>query len=245
MRIWGNIGKVDILAIGIHPDDIELSCSGTLLKQKDKGSRIGLLDLSEGELGTRGDRDQRAKEANAAASMLGADFRVILDLGDGFFTWEKSAIIQIIRIIRASRPEIVLCNAMEDRHPDHGRAAKLSADACFLSGLARIETDWENMVQDRWRPSKVLHYIQDYYRPPDVLVDITPYQARKMEVIRQFSSQFYNPDSDEPSSPISGKEFLDFVEAKGRVYGRYIHVEFAEGFESQRPLGIEDLRSLV
>lgn len=245
MRIWGNIGKVDILAIGIHPDDIELSCSGTLLKQRDKGSRIGLLDLSEGELGTRGDRDQRAREASSAASMLGADFRVILDLGDGFFTWEKSVIMEIIPVIRASRPEIVLCNALEDRHPDHGRAAKLAADACFLSGLARIETTWESKAQDRWRPSKVLHYIQDYYRTPDILVDITPFQSKKMEVIRQFSSQFYNPDSAEPSSPISGKDFLDFVEAKGRVFGRYIHTEFAEGFESARPLGIDDLRLLV
>lgn len=245
MRIWGNVERVDILAIGVHPDDVELSCSGTLLKQRSRGSSIGILDLTQGELGTRGDRDVRVREANAAAELMGAAFRVVLDLGDGFFTWGENEIRSIISVIRACKPKIVLCNALDDRHPDHGRAAKLTADACFMAGLHRVDTHWNDMPQERWRPGKVLHYIQDYYRTPDIVVDITEFQSLKMKVILQFASQFYDPDSPEPSSPISGKDFLDFIEAKARVLGRYIHTEFAEGFESQRPLGVDDLSALI
>ena len=244
MRIWGNVEKVDILAIGVHPDDVELSCSGTLLKQLDQGYTVGLLDLTEGELGTRGDREQRTVEAWSSAEMLGARFRVILDIGDGFFEWGKTELMSIIPVIRAAQPKLVLCNAIEDRHPDHGRSAKLTADACFLSGLTRVETHWDGVIQERWRPELVLHYIQDHYRDPDVLVDVTDFHEKKMEVIRQFGSQFYDPKSTEPDSPISGKDFLDFIAAKSKVYGRYLQVEYAEGFESARPFGVDDLLSL-
>ena len=237
--------KVDILAIGIHPDDVELSASGTLLRHADLGKTFGLLDLSRGELGTRGTPELRAAEAQASARILKAAFRETLDIPDGLFVQSPDNWLKIIRVLRACRPEIVLCNAPDDRHPDHGRAAKMVLDACFYSGLEKIETiDNEGNKQGKWRPSAVYHYIQDKQLTPDFVVDITPYFHRKMEAIMAFRSQFYAPENEGPETPISGKDFLDFMEAKARVFGRPMNAQYAEGFISARTPGVANLFDL-
>lgn len=237
--------KVDILAIGVHPDDVELSAAGTLLKHAAMGKTFGLLDLSKGELGTRGTAEIRAAEAEEAASVLGAAFRNRLDIPDGYFTHQPEQWMKIVRQLRQVQPEVVLCNAPQDRHPDHGRAAKLVVDACFYAGLTKIETlDDRGMPQQAWRPKAVYHYIQDQQLQPDFVVDITPFFEQKMKAIRAFRSQFYAPDEAAPNTPISGKDFLDFMEAKARVFGRSIQAEFAEGFICARVPGVEDLFSL-
>ena len=237
--------KVDILAIGIHPDDVELSASGTLLRHADLGKTFGLLDLSRGELGTRGTPELRAAEAQASARILKAAFRETLDIPDGLFVQGPDNWLKIIRVLRACRPEIVLCNAPDDRHPDHGRAAKMVLDACFYSGLEKIETiDSEGNKQGKWRPSAVYHYVQDKQLTPDFVVDITPYFHRKMEAIMAFRSQFYAPENEGPETPISGKDFLDFMEAKARVFGRPMNAQYAEGFISSRTPGVANLFDL-
>ena len=197
--------KLDILAIGVHPDDVELSCSGTLLRHIKNGKSIGLLDLTHGELGTRGSAELRTQEAMIAAEMMGAKVREQLDLSDGFFTQNEADLRKIIRIIRRYQPEIVLCNSVEDRHPDHGRAARMTADACFLSGLRRIETvENDGTLQAAWRPKMVYHYIQDRALKPDFVVDISEFVDRKFELIMAYKSQFFDPLSNEPSTPING-----------------------------------------
>ncbi|MBL7828167.1 MAG: bacillithiol biosynthesis deacetylase BshB1 [Saprospiraceae bacterium] len=237
--------KIDILAIGIHPDDVELSCSGTLLRHAEQGKSFGILDLSQGELGTRGTAALRKKEAALAAEILGSKFREILDLPDGLFSHTPENWLKIVKVIRTYRPEIVLCNAIDDRHPDHGRAAKMVQDACFYAGLAKISTvDQQGLPQEKWRPKAVYHYIQDKQLTPDFVVDITPYKNKKMEAILAFSSQFYISGNAEPDTPISGKDFIDFMEAKMRVFGRSIGVEFAEGFTCARVPGVSDLFDL-
>jgi bacillithiol biosynthesis deacetylase BshB1 len=236
--------KIDILAIGIHPDDVELSASGTLLKHAAMGKTFGLLDLSRGELGTRGSAEIREQEALAAAQILGAAFREFSDVPDGLFTHSPEEWLKIVRFIRLYRPEIVLCNAPHDRHPDHGRAAKLVLDACFYAGLSKIVTENAGATQAPWRPKAVYHYIQDEYLPPDFVVDITPHFSQKMEAILAFRSQFYDPNGEQPNTPISGKDFLDFIEAKARVFGRSIQAEYAEGFVCARTPGVRDLFDL-
>ncbi|MFN0015941.1 MAG: bacillithiol biosynthesis deacetylase BshB1 [Saprospiraceae bacterium] len=236
--------KTDILAIGIHPDDVELSAAGTLLHHADLGYTFGLLDLSLGELGTRGTPELRTIEATAAAQILGAAFREQIDLPDGLFTHTPENMLKIVRSIRAHQPRIVLCNAPDDRHPDHGRAAKLTADACFYAGLAKIETtDANGLPQPHWRPTAVYHYIQDKQLEPDFVVDITPYFEKKMQAILAYSSQFYDPGEPGagPQTPISGKDFLDFMEAKARVFGRPAQVRYAEGFICNRTPAVHDL----
>lgn len=236
---------IDILAVGIHPDDVELSCSGALLRHAAQGKTFGLLDLSQGELGTRGAPEIRRREALESARLLGAAFRETLDIPDGLFTHHPDHWLKIVRVLRQYRPEIVLCNAPDDRHPDHGRAAKMVADACFYAGLEKIETfDNEGNKQEKWRPKAVYHYIQDVQLTPDFIVDITPWFTRKMEAIRAFRSQFYDPRGESPNTPISGKDFLDFMEAKARVFGRPIQAEFAEGFICARTPGVGDLFDL-
>lgn len=238
--------KVDILAIGIHPDDVELSCGGTLLCHAAEGKTFGILDLSQGELGTRGTAAIRAAEAAEAAKLLGAAFRQILDIPDGLFTNTPDHWLKIVCAIRACQPEIVLCNAVDDRHPDHGRAAKMTADACFYAGLERIETFDENGApQAKWRPKVVYHYIQDKQLTPDFVVDITPFFEQKMKAIMAFKSQFYDPNNAAPNTPISGKDFVDFIEAKMRVFGRPMGAEFAEGFLVTRTPGVRSLFDLV
>ncbi len=239
------MNKVDILAMGVHPDDVELSCSGTLLKHGALGKRFGLIDLTRGELGTRGNAQIRTKEAMASAKILGADFRVQLDLKDGFFASNEESLRLLIQHIRACQPEIVIANAINDRHPDHGRAAKFVADACFYSGLSKIETHLNGAVQQCWRPKAVYHYIQDNFIEPDFVVDVTAFIDKKHEAITAFSSQFYDPNSKEPETPISSKDFMESVDSKMRVFGRQIGVSYAEGFTTNRYIGVNNLFDLV
>jgi bacillithiol biosynthesis deacetylase BshB1 len=237
--------KVHILAIGIHPDDVELSCAGTLLHHAALGKTFALLDLSRGELGTRGTADIRRQEAQDSAAILGSARRYQLDIPDGLFTHTPENWMKIVQVIRDCRPDVVLCNAPDDRHPDHGRAAKMTADACFYAGLEKIETfDETGKKQEKWRPKAVYHYIQDRQLTPDFVVDITTYFPKKMEAILAFRSQFYDPSSQEPKTPISGKDFMDFMEAKGRVFGRAIGATFAEGFICTRTPGVSNLFDL-
>lgn len=245
MTLMTTMTKVDILAIGIHPDDVELCAAGTLLLHAAQGKTFGILDLSRGELGTRGTAEIRLQEAAEAAKILGAAFRETLDIADGFFTHSPENWLKIVRVIRACRPDIVLCNALDDRHPDHGRSAKMEADACFYAGLEKIETfDNEGKKQAKWRPKAVYHYIQDKQLTPDFAVDITPYFERKMEAILAFRSQFYDPSSGAPDTPISGKDFLDFMAAKMQVFGRPIQARYAEGFLFSRTPGVKSLFDL-
>ncbi len=242
--------KVDILAIGVHPDDVELSCSGTLLSHIQKGKTVGLLDLTRGELGTRGTAEIRTAEANEAARLMGAKFRKNLDMADGFFEHNKKSILQIIEVIREHQPEIVLANAVSDRHPDHGRAAKLISDACFFSGLIKITTHNEaGELHDRWRPKAVYHYIQDHNLKADFVVDISDFIDEKMELVKAFRSQFHLPEAkeykEELSSPISGADFMAFLRAKARTYGRPAGFEFGEGFVVGRSVGVKDLFDLT
>ncbi len=237
--------KIDILSIGIHPDDVELSTSGTLLRHASLGKTFGILDLSQGELGTRGSAEIRAAEATESAKVLGSTFRETLDIPDGLFEHKPENWLKIVRVLRACRPEIVLCNAPDDRHPDHGRAAKMTLDACYYAGLEKIETfDNEGIKQEKWRPKAVYHYIQDKQLNPDFVVDITPFFSKKMEAILTFRSQFFDPIGNAPNTPISGKDFLDFMEAKGRVFGRPIGAQYAEGFIFSRTPGVGDLFDL-
>lgn len=236
--------KLDILAIGVHPDDVELSASGTILKHIALGKTVGILDLTRGELGTRGNAELRAQEATHASKILGLSIREQLSMADGFFENNEAHQKEIIRIIRKYQPEIVLCNAITDRHPDHGRAAKLTADACFYSGLVKVETKEDGKIQAAWRPKAVYHYIQDYFIKPDFVIDITPFMGKKIESIMAYSSQFFDPNSKEPETPISTKNFLEYVKSKGSLFGRAINVDYAEGYTVSRYIGIENLFDL-
>lgn len=241
--------KVDILAIGAHPDDVELSACGTLLRHISQGKTVGLLDLTRGELGSRGTAELRDMEAAESARKMGATFRQNLGMQDGFFQYTQENLMKIVEIIRWCQPEIVLANAPDDRHPDHGRAAKLTADACFYSGLLKIETIFQGHPQKHWRPKAVYHYIQDKDLKPDFVVDITPFIEQKMDLILTFRSQFYLPEATEfaaePKTPISGKDFFEFLKSKNRAFGRPLGVEFAEGFIAARTPGVSDLFDLV
>lgn len=236
--------KLDILAIGVHPDDVELSCSGTILKHIALGKKCGIVDLTTGELGTRGSGELRLMEAANAAKILGVSVRDNLGMADGFFKNDKEHQLEIIKKIREYQPEIILCNAASDRHPDHGRASALVSEACFYSGLMRIETQLNSVNQKAWRPKTVYHYIQDRQLKPDFVVDITAFVEKKMEAIQAFKSQFYNPDSTEPESPISMKNFFDVVKGKMTVFGRDAGFEYAEGFTVERTIGVENLFEL-
>lgn len=236
---------LDILAIGVHPDDIELCASGTLLKHLDMGYSVALCDLTRGELGTRGNAELRLKEAEEARQVLGIATRHNLGMRDGFFDRTEENILAIVKVIRQLKPAIVLANAPQDRHPDHGRASKLVSDACFYAGLLKISTaDDEGNKQSPWRPRAVYHYIQDRNLTPDFVVDISSYMPRKLESIMAYKSQFYDPNSSEPETPISSSGFLEFIRAKNRIYARDIGAEFAEGFKVERTLGIRDLMTL-
>jgi N-acetylglucosamine malate deacetylase 1 len=237
--------KLDILAIAAHPDDVEISCSGTLLKAVAERKKIGILDLTKGELGSRGSAEIRMKESAASAKILQLSARENLGLKDGFFSYDEESIRLIIQQIRRFQPEVVLCNAPSDRHPDHGRASKLIKDACFYSGLLRIETEWEGNQQAHWRPGSVFSYIQDYYLEPDFVVDITEFWEKKLEALKCFSSQFFDPKSSEPKTPISGEEFFDFLHARAIQYGRPSGFLLAEGFVADRPIGIKSLSHIL
>ena len=222
--------KLDILAFGAHPDDVELSCSGTILKNISFGKKVGIIDLTRGEMGTRGTPAIRSKEAEKAAKILGVAFRENLKMADGFFQNDKKHQLAVIQKIRQYRPDVVLAPALEDRHPDHGRAAKLIADACFLSGLIKIATKLKGKKQETWRPKGVYHYIQYRKLRPDFVIDISAFMSRKMEAIKAFGSQFFNPDSKEPATLISQPQFFDYVHKREEEYGEIINAKYGEGF---------------
>ena len=237
--------KLDILAIGSHPDDVELGCSATLAKEINSGKRVGILDLTRGELGTRGTAEIRDQEALRAAKLLGVKVRENLNLKDGFFKNDQKSQLKIIEVIRKYKPEIVLCNAIRDRHIDHGKGSALVSDGCFLSGLRKIETVSEGKIQESWRPKIVYHYIQWQNIEPDFVVDVSDFMDAKIEAVKAYGSQFYDPNSEEPSSPISSKNFLDSVSYRARDLGRLIGVEFAEGFTVERPVAVNQISDLI
>ena len=227
--------KVDILAFGAHPDDIELGCGGSIAKAVADGKNVGLIDLTRGELGTRGSASIRDKEAALAAELLGVKFRKNLGFRDGFFVNNEPHQLEIIKLIREHQPELVLCNAIDDRHIDHAKGSQLVSDACFLSGLAKIETNNSaGEAQTAWRPSRVYHYIQWKEITPDIVFDISGFLDKKIEAINAYASQFYDEKSDEPATPISSKNFLDSVRYRAQNLGRLAGVDAAEGFTVER-----------
>lgn len=236
--------KLDILVFAVHPDDAELGCSGTILKNIAAGRKVGIVDLTRGELGTRGTAETRDVEAADSARILGLHARENLGIRDGFFKNDEAHQLQIIRMIRKYQPEILLSNALTDRHPDHGRAGDLVNDAIFLSGLLKVETQFDGMIQQPWRPRLSLQYIQDMYIKPDIIVDITPFIDRKVESIMAFKTQFYNPDHHEAETYISSPEFFESVLARAREFGKSIGATFGEGFTSRKLLGVDDLFNL-
>lgn len=239
--------KLDILVFGAHPDDAELGAGATIAKEVAAGKKVGIVDLTRGELGTRGTAEIRDAEAAKAAEILGVCIRENLEFADGFFTNDKEHQLEIIRMIRKYRPEIVLCNAVDDRHIDHAKGAKLVSDAAFLSGLLKIDTklDGDDQWQEPWRPKWVYHYIQWKNLTPDFVVDVSGFIDKKHEAIMAYSSQFYDPKSDEPETPISSKNFLESVHYRARDLGRLIGVAHAEGFTVERMLAVESLDALI
>ena len=237
--------KLDILAFGAHPDDIELGCSGTLLVEKKNGKKVGIIDLTQGELGTRGNAEIRKLEAAAAAKILQVDVRENLELADGFFKNDEAHQRQIIKVIRKYQPDIILCNAPEDRHPDHGRSAQLMEDAVFLSGLRKIETVDDNGQQEVWRPAYVFNYVQDRYLHPNFVIDISEVMEQKLAAIRAFGTQFDNPDLNEPQTYISTPDFLDSIIYRAKMYGKMIGVKYAEGFISKKMIGFNNFDTFI
>jgi bacillithiol biosynthesis deacetylase BshB1 len=237
--------KLDILVLPVHPDDAELGCSGTILKEAFLGKKVGIVDMTRGELGTRGTAEIRAKEAEASAKILGLAVRDNLAIPDGFFENTKEYQLKVIEAIRKYQPEIIITNAYHDRHPDHGRASQLVEDSVFLSGLRKIETFDAGKQQEAWRPKQVLHFIQDNYIHPDIVIDVTAYWDKKVESINAFGSQFFNPDWEgEPQTYISSPEFIAVIEARAREFGKSIGVKYAEGFTSRKILGVNSLFDL-
>lgn len=238
--------KLDILVLSVHPDDAELGCAGTILKHNALGKKTGIVDLTRGELGTRGSAEIRDQEAAESGRILGLSVRENIGIPDGFFENTKEYQLKIIEVIRKYQPEILITNAYHDRHPDHGRANKLVEDSAFLAGLRKIESYFNGEQQSAWRPKQVLHFIQDNYIRPDVLVDVTDFWDKKVESIRAFGSQFFNPDwaTDEPQTYISSPDFIQVVEARAREFGKSINVKYAEGFTSRKILGVESLFDL-
>lgn len=236
--------KLDILAFGAHPDDIELGCGATIAKEISLGKSVGIIDLTRGELGTRGSAEIRDLESANAAKILKVSVRENLNFRDGFFKNNEKHQLEVIRLIRKYKPEIVLCNAIDDRHIDHGKGSKLVSDACFLSGLSKIQTSLDGNIQEAWRPKVVYHYIQWKNIEPDFVVDVSEFMNVKMEAIMAYNSQFYNPKSKEPESPITTKNFLDSVKYRAQDLGRLINVAYGEGFTVERYLAVNSLGDL-
>jgi len=238
--------KLDVLAVGAHPDDVELGCSGILIKEIKRGKKAGIIDLTQGEMGTRGTIETRFTEASEAARIIGVHVRENLKLRDGFFLNDETNQFKLIKSIRQYQPEIVIGNVLEDRHPDHGRAGNLIYDACFLSGLSKIETkNDDGSLQEKWRPKYLFHYLQDRFYEPDLIVDITEVWEQRLESIKAYKTQFHNTDSQEPQTYISSPEFLEAIIARARLLGKRIGVQFAEGFISKKNIGIDNLDALI
>lgn len=237
--------KLDILVFAVHPDDAELGCSGTILKHIAEGKKVGIVDLTRGELGTRGTAETRDLEAIESSKILGLSIRENLRFRDGFFKNDETHQLEVIRMIRKYKPEILLSNAKYDRHPDHGRAGDLVNDAAFLSGLSKIETIDQDVKQDAWRPSLNLQYIQDRYIKPDIIIDITPYMDTKIEAVKAFKTQFHDPDSKEPQTYISSPEFFESIIGRSREFGKSIGATYGEGFTSRKLLGTNSLFNLL
>lgn len=237
--------KLDILAIGAHPDDVELSCGATLAKEVHKGKKVGVLDLTRGELGTRGTPELRAEEAAAATKILGLSIRENLGLADGFFRNDQQSQIKVIEVIRKYRPELVICNAVDDRHIDHGRGSKLASDACFLSGLKKIETFIDGKAQEIWRPKAVYHYIQWKNLKPDFVVDVTGFIDKKMEAVMAYKSQFFNPEAEDDITPISTENFKESIKYRARDLGRLVNTDYGEGFTAERHPAVDSIFDLI
>ncbi len=240
--------KVDILAFGVHPDDVELGCSGTIIASVQQGKKVAVVDLTQGELGTRGTVETRKQEATEAAALMGVHARENLCMADGFFTVSEENIRKVITVIRKYQPEIVLCNALEDRHPDHGRSSGLVEDAAFLAGLRKIETSTDGLAQEPWRPKYVFHYIQDRYLKPDFVFDISAYMDQKIKVIEAYHTQFHSPKTanhDEPVTYISSPDFLETIKSRALMLGKRIGVRYAEGYISKKMIGITDFNAFV
>ena len=237
--------KLDILAFGAHPDDVELGCAGTILKEISLGKTVGIVDLTRGELGTRGSAEIRDQEANAAAKILGVLVRENLEMRDGFFVNDENHQLEVIKMIRKYRPEIVLCNAIDDRHIDHAKGSKLVSDACFLSGLRKVETSVDGESQEAWRPKLVYHYMQWKNLVPDFVVDITGFTDKKINSIIAYRSQFYDANSKEPESPITSRNFFESLNYRSQDFGRLVGVDHAEGFTVERYLAVNSLGDLI
>lgn len=236
--------KVDILAIGVHPDDVELSCAGTLIKQISLGHKVAIVDLTQGERGTRGSGPIRLKEAAAAAKIIGSSHRENLGMRDCYFEHSEENVNKIISIVRKYQPKVLLANAKSDRHPDHGRASKLVAEASYYAGLTKIETKLDGVAQAPWRPKAVYQYIQDNTLHPDLIVDVSGFEDRKFDSIMAYKTQFFDPDSAEPKTPISSQAFLDILRGRMQMWGRVIGTDFAEGYNVLRTAGVSDILSL-
>ncbi len=237
--------KLDILALGAHPDDVELTCSGTLLKAMQHGKKAGIIDFTKGELGTRGTPEIRMAEANASAEILGISVRENLCFRDGYIQNDEVHQLEVIKMIRKYQPDIILANAVTDRHPDHGRASDLAREACFLAGLKNINTEIDGIEQEAWRPKTVYHYIQSVPIEPDFVVDVTDIWDKKMASYKAFKSQFYDPKSEEPETYISNPGFLQMIESRAIHYGHSIGVKYGEGFTIERPMGVDDVFKLI
>ncbi len=237
--------KLDILAFGVHPDDVELGCAGTIMAAIDQGKKVGIVDLTRGELGTRGTPTTRTQEAAAAAKIMGVDVRENLDMADGFFANDEAHQRKIIALIRKYQPDIILANAPEDRHPDHGRSAKLVSDAAFLSGLRKIETVHDGASQQAWRPAYTFHYIQDRFIQPSFVIDITKYMDRKIEAVLAYGTQFNSADTSEPQTYISSPQFLETVKARALMLGKRIGVGYAEGYITEKIIGFSNFDAII
>nr|WP_068892725.1 bacillithiol biosynthesis deacetylase BshB1 [Pedobacter panaciterrae] len=237
--------KLDLLVLAVHPDDAELGCSGTIAKHIALGKRVGIIDFTRGELGTRGTAETRDEEAAESAKVLGIHARENLRFRDGFFKNDEEHQLEVVKMIRKYQPEIILTNALHDRHPDHGRAGDLANDACFLSGLPKITTEFNGVEQQAWRPRLQLQFIQDRYIKPDIIIDITPYIETKLASIKAFKTQFYNPELDEPNTYISSPDFFESVIGRAREFGKSIGTTYAEGFTCRKLLGVNSLFDLI
>ena len=236
--------KLDVLVFAAHPDDAELGCSGTIAAQIAQGNKVGIVDFTQGEMGTRGTPELRLQEAEDAAKILGLAARENMGFQDVFFKDDEEHQLKLIQVIRKYQPEIVLANAINDRHPDHGKGSSLASKACFMSGLTKIETLQDGVMQSPWRPKFVYHYIQNNYIEPDFIVDISDFWEIKIKSIAAFGSQFYNPKSQEQASFISSSEFLPFIESRARELGHRINTKYGEGFTVERFIGVSNLFDL-